>query len=223
MWHALRAELAYSRPWLLGGLGIAVGVAIILSVVFFAVGDDDPPSHVKAGLRAMFLIMAPMIVGFIVQAYRSEERRARLLLTGPLTPLQLAGVMVLLPATLFGIGLLAAGLVIGAGFLVTGKLERETLDMVGFIGGQMLTYSFMGLLVQEATAARHQRRLGAAAAGWAGFVVAVLLLAALYLVAALEIVGSQTWITMIVGHLIVAATAMASSVALYAHRTDFTR
>ena len=25
MWHALRAELAYCRPWLLGGLGLAAG------------------------------------------------------------------------------------------------------------------------------------------------------------------------------------------------------
>jgi len=84
VWHALRAELAYSRPFLLGGLGIAAGVVVILSVVFLAVGDDGPPSHSAAGIRGMFLIMAPMIVGFIAQTFRSEERRARLLLSGPL-------------------------------------------------------------------------------------------------------------------------------------------
>ena len=66
MWHALRAELAYSRSWLFGGLGLAIGVVIIVSLVFFAVGGDGPPSHAAAGIRGMFMIMAPMIVGFIV-------------------------------------------------------------------------------------------------------------------------------------------------------------
>ncbi len=28
MWHALRAELVYFRPWLLGGLGIAAFVVV---------------------------------------------------------------------------------------------------------------------------------------------------------------------------------------------------
>jgi hypothetical protein len=225
MWHALRAELAYFRPWLLGGLGIAAGVVIIVSVVFFAVGEEGPPSHAAAGIRGMFLIMAPMIVGFIAQTFRSEERRARLLLAGPLTPRQLAGVMVLLPVVLFGIAVLAAGLVIGAGSLVTGKLELESLNIVGYVGGMMFMMMMMGLLAQEATAARRQRRLRAAAAGWAGFVVAVLLFAALS-VAALYLAAPQgfvTWTHLNLGNLIVAVTAMVAFAALYAGRTDFTR
>jgi hypothetical protein len=218
MWHALRAELAYLRPWLLGGLGIASGVAILVSVVLPAVGDDGLPSHKAAGLRGMFLIMAPMVVSFIVQAYRSKERRPRLLLAGPLTPRQIAAATVLLPVILFGIGVLAAGLMIGADFLVTGKLELESLNTVGFVGGQLFVYVQLGLLAQEATAARGQRRLRGAAAGWAGFVVAVLLLQ--YLALAQEFL---TWIHLILGNLIVAVTAMVASVALYAGRTDFTR
>jgi hypothetical protein len=220
MWHALRAEIDYFWPWLLGGLGIAVGVVAIVSVVFWVVGADGPPSHVTAGIRGMFLIMAPMIVGFITQVYRSEERRTRLLLAGPLTPRQIAGVTVLLPVILFVIGALAAGLVIAASALVTGKLELETLNIVGFVGGQMLAYVQMGILAQEATAAHGQRRRRAAATGWAAFVVTVMLLAALYLVLALQLL---TWNHIILGHLIVAVTAMTASVALYTGRTDFTR
>jgi len=219
MWHALRAELAYFRPWLLGGLGIAAGVSIFVSVVFQLV-DSDAPSHVVAGLRRMFLILAPMVVGFIVQTYRSEERRARLLLAGPLTPRQLAGVMVLLPVVLFAIGVLAAGLVIGAGFLVTGKLELETLHLVGYVGGLMFMMVMMGLLAQEALAAHGQQRPLGAIAGWAGFVVAVLLLTALSLAAVL---GFLTWIHLNLGNLIVAVMAMTVSVAMYAGRNDFTR
>jgi len=215
MWHALRAELAYSRPWLLGGLGIAAGVVVFISVVFQLVGDDGPPSFVAAGLRGFFLIIAGMVVGFIVQGYRSEERRARLLLAGPLTPLHLAGVTVLLPAILFGIGVLAAGLVIGAESLVTGKLELETLRMVSGVAGMFFAMGQMGPLAQESTAARRQRRPWAAIAGWAAFVMAILLLSVLQL-----ILGS---IHGTLGQLVVALMAMAASVWLYVGRTDFTR
>jgi hypothetical protein len=211
MLHALRAELAYFRPWLLGGMGLAAGVVIIVSVVFFAVGDDGPPSHAAAGIRGMFLIMAPMIVGFIIQTLRSEERRTRLLLAGPLTPRQLAGVMVLLPVILFAIGVLAAALVISADALVTGKLAPESLHIVGYVGGMLFMGTMIGLLVQEATAAHRQRRLLAAAAGWASFVVAMLFLAAL------------TAPSLHLGNLIVALATMVATVAMYTGRTDFTR
>ena len=85
MWHALRAELAYAQSYLFGGLGIAVGVVALVSGVFYAVGEDGPPAHAAAAIRGLLLIIAPMVVCFVVQAYRSEEHRARLLLAGPLT------------------------------------------------------------------------------------------------------------------------------------------
>lgn len=222
MWHALRAELAYSRSYLLGGLGLGAGVVVIVSVVFFAVGDDGPPSHAAAGIRGMFMIMAPLITGFVVQALRTEERRARLFLAGPFTPRQVAGAMVLLPVILYGIGVLGAGLVMGAEALVSGKLELEALNMVGYVGGLIFMMVQMGLLAQEATAAHQQRRRRAAVAGWAGFVGAVLLLVTLSL-AALVLQWPLTWISLHLGNLIVAVPAMFASVALYAGRTDFTR
>lgn len=222
MWHALRAELAYFRPWLLGGMGLAVGVVVIVSVVFYAVGDDGPPSHAAAGIRGMFLIMAPMIVGFIIQTLRSEERRTRLLLAGPFTPRQLAGVMVLLPVILFAIGVLAAALVISADALVTGKLALESLHIVGYVGGMMFMGMMIGLLVQEATAAHRQRRLRAAAAGWASFVLAMLFLAALT-AAAVFLQGPMSWPSLHLGNLIVALATMVASVSMYTGRTDFTR
>ena len=222
MWHALRAELAYSRPWLFGGLGIAAGVAILLEVVFYAVGEDGPPSATAAGLRGMFLVMAPMIVGFIVQAYRHEERRTRLLMAGPLTPRQIAGVAVLLPTVLSAIGVLAAVLVMGAAFLLGSGLALESVHLAGYVGGMMFMMLMMGLLAQEAAAARRQGRSRAAATAWAGFVVAVLVLAGLSL-AAILLQGELTWISLHLGNLVVAALAMLASVALYEGRNDFTR
>ena len=222
MWHALRAELAYFRPWLFGGLGLATGVVAIVTLVFFAVGDDGPPSHAAAGIRAMLLIMAPVIVGFIVQGYRAEEQRVRLLLAGPLTPRQLAGVAVLLPVVLFAIGVLAAGLSLGVETAITGRLETEGLHLAGYVGGLLLMMEMVGLMAQEATAAHRQRRRRAAAAGWAVLVVAVLFLAALT-ASALVLQGPLTWPSLHLGNLVVALAAMAATVALYAGRTDFTR
>jgi len=220
MWRALRAELAYSRPFLLGGLGIAAGVVALVSVVFYAVGDEGPPSTVATGLRGMFFILAPMIVGFITQGTRTEERRARLLLAGPLTPKQLAMAAVALPVVLFGIGSLAAGLVIAAGVLIAGGPDRESLNIVIFVGGQMFTYVQLGLLAQEASAAHHQRRTSARVTGWTCFVAAIVLLTALYLLLSLELL---TWAHLILGHVVVAVAVMATVVSLYTGRTDFTR
>lgn len=220
MLRALRAELAYFWPWLLGGLGIATGVVIIISVVFSVVGDEGPTGSEAAGIRAMFMVLAPMVVGFIVQGVRSEERRARLLLAGPLTARDFAGAMVLLPVVLFAIGVLAAGLVIGIESLITGRFDQESLNTVGFVGGQLFVYTQMGLLAQEAAAARSQQRLTAAVAGWAGFVVAVALVAAMYLALARQL---ATWDQLLLGHAIVAVLIMVVTVTLYTGRTDFTR
>lgn len=223
MWHALRAELAYSGLALLAGLGIAVGVVVIVSVVFIAVGEDGPPSSEVAFLPGMFLMMAPLLVGFVVQAFRNDERRSRLLLAGPLTPRQIAGASVLLPVVFLGVGLLSAGLVLGAGALFGRELNPESLYIVGFVGALIFAYVQMGLMIQEAVAAGGERRGRAAAAGWGGFAAAVVLLLALCLAAALGWLGSLTWVYMILGHLIVAAAAMVATVELYAGRTDFTR
>jgi hypothetical protein len=212
MWHALRAELAYFRPWLLGGLGIAAGVAVLMTVLMhLPTVDSDAPSF----LPAMFFIIAGMVVAFIAQSYRWEERRARLLMAGPLTPRQLAGVTVLLPACLVGLGVLAGGLWVGVTSLITGSLEPATLPTLGGFAGQFYTYAQMGPLAQEATAARRQRRGRAAIAGWAVFVGAIPFLAVSWFYFA-SIHGH-------LGQLIAAATVMVASTVLYEGRTDFTR
>ena len=212
MLHALRTDLAYFRPWLLGGLGIAAGVAAMLTVLMqLPTVDADPPSWVPA----FFFIIAGMVVAFIAQSYRSEERRARLLLAGPLTPRQLAGVMVLLPACLVGLGALAGGLWLGVTSLITGPLEPAALPTLGVFTVQFLAYAQMGPLAQEATAARRQRRGRAAIAGWTVFVGAIF-----FLVASQFVLGS---IYGLLWQLVVVVTAMVVSAALYQGRTDFTR
>lgn len=212
MWHALRAELVYFRPWLLGGLGIAAFVSTLLTVLaIFVDGADGVPGF----LAGMFPIIAGMVVAFIAQSYRSEEHRARLLLAGPMTPRQLAGVMVLLPSCLVGLGALAGAVFVGAIALLTGPLQEATQPTLGVFAVQFLAYAQMGPLAQEATAARNQRRNGAAVVGWGVFVGAVFLL-----VATQFVLGSTYGV---LAQLVTVIVAMAVAAVLYLGRTDFTR
>jgi hypothetical protein len=193
---------------------------ILISVIFYAVGDEGPPSFAAAGIRAMFLMMAPMIVGFITQTFRYEERRTRLLLAGPITPRDIAWATALLSVILFAIGVLGAGLMIGVDSLVSGKFALESLQIVGYVGGLMFAMTQIGLLIQESIAARLQGRLRASMAGWAVFALTALLAMVLPMGAAWGLMG---WPHLHLFNLIAALVAMVGSVALYKGRTDFTR
>lgn len=212
MLRALKTELEYFLPWLLGGLGIALFVVVLLSVlVRFLEEGEGPPGFVIA----IFPVIAGMVVAFVAQGYRVEERRARLLLSGPLTPRQLAGVTVLLPVCFTGVGTLAAAPMIGLATLITGKFEPASIPLVAGFAGQFWAYAQLGPLAGESTAARRQRRDAAAAAGWGVFVCAILVLAA-----------AQFFMHSIFGHVGIAATALTAmgvAAALYQRRTDFTR
>jgi hypothetical protein len=212
MWRALKAELVYFRPWLLGGLGIAAGISVLMHVIKWYVGDGE---GMPGFLTNMFLFIGAMVVAFIAQTYRSEERRARLLLAGPMTPRQLAGVLVLLPACLVGIGVLLTALKIGLETLITGGLEFADVRMTASFAGEFWAYAQLGPLAQESSAARRQGRGGAGLFGWAVFATAILLLAASMLFR-----GS---IQGFVGQLMVVVASLAVAATLYEGRTDFTR
>lgn len=214
MLRALKAELTYFAPWLLGGLGIASFVSGLLIFLTVFVNDSD---GVPGFVVGMFPVIAGMVVAFIAQSYRSEERRARLLLAGSMTPRQLAGVLVVLPACLVGLGAIFGGLWVAlAWWLVrAGSFEGATLPTLGMFSVQFLAYAQMGPLAQEATAAHNQRRRRAAVLGWAVFVGAIL-----FLVAAQFLLDSVFGRVALVG---VIATAMVVAAMLYTGRTDFTR
>lgn len=212
MWHALKAELAYFRPWLLGAFGIAAFVVLLLSVIIrFFEDSDGPPFFVVT----IFPFIAGMVVSFIAQSYRAEERRARLLLTGPLTPGQLAGITVLLPLCFFGFSVVAAVFIFGAAYLITGGFEPSSLLVTTGFAGQALGAAQLGPLAQEASAARRQERRSASFVGWAIFFSAVLVLALgqlfLHTPAGLAGVGMTIAAVMVAGQ------------RLYEGRTDFTR
>jgi hypothetical protein len=212
MWRALKAELIYSWPWIFGGLGIAAFVVVLLSVlVRFLEEGEGPPSFVVA----MFPIIAGMVVSFVVQGYRVEERRSRMLLAGPLTPGQLSGVTVLLPVLLVGSCALAGIPMIWLATLIMGKIEPSEYRVIVGFAGQFWAYAQLGPLAQESVAARRQQRTMAALIGWAVFSGAILVLAV-----------SQFFQHQISGHLgvaMAAAAALGFAAVLYRGRTDFTR
>jgi len=212
MWHALIAELRYFRVWLLGGLGIGAGVSLLMYMLKWFVDDAE---GIPGFLTSIFLLIAGMVVSFIVQSYRSEERRIRLLLAGPLTPAQLAAITVLLPVCFMTIGALASVLMIGLTALFAGRLDATDLRMTAVFGVEFWAYAQMGPLVQETTAARRQGRGLAATVGWALFGVSILLLA----------VGMffRHLILANLGQLMAIAIAMGVAAKLYTGRTDFTR
>ncbi|MBZ0111928.1 MAG: hypothetical protein K8J08_05680 [Thermoanaerobaculia bacterium] len=219
MWQALRAELAYLRPWLLGGLGIAVAVMALVSVIFATFGG--PPAVAASAIRAMFPLAACLIVAFIVQAYHKDERRALLFLAGPVTPRQLAMVRVLIPLALGICGMLVAALILSVDSAITGSVAFETLQIVGYVGGQLLLYTQMGLLIQEAVVSARQRRRSAALAGWATLFGGAILLTVVTF-AALASQGPSTWPSLHGANLIASAILMVVTVRLYTGRTDFT-
>ena len=213
MWHVLRTELYYFLPWLFGGLGIAVGITILLSVLLGFLGGGE---RVPSFLPGMFPILAGMVVSFIAQSLRFEERRARLLLAGPVTPGQLGWVTVLLPACLVALGALAAIPMLGLAALIGSKVEPASFRMLGALVGQFFAYAQIGPLVQEAVAAKRQGRLGAATAAWSGIVLALPFLTAFYWL------ESQPML-LVLSYLVAIAMVMSGCVALYRGRTDFTR
>ena len=166
MWQVLKAELAYVRPWLLGALGIASAVLVLMTLVFAYGTDGSTDPWVESGIRAMFLLMAPLIVTFIMQAYRSEERRLRLLMAGPVTPRQVVIVSVLLTLALLGVGVglsVALTLVEAA---ISGAFEIRSIHLPAMVGGVMFAAGQMVALAQESVAAHNQGRRTAARLGW---------------------------------------------------------
>lgn len=218
MWRVIRAEFDYYRWYLIVGVAIALGVIAIVSSILWAVGAGREANRILL----MFLVQVPMIVGYVIMGSRYEEKRELLLLSGPLTPRQIAMRRVVISLVLLGLAvfLVLSGVLVL--FLLTGRVEPESLQICGYVGGLMFAILQLIPLVQEAAAAREQRRVRAAAAGWAGFVGAILAFAAVS-VFGIVVQGPWSWPGMHAANAVIALAAMIGGVFLYAGRTDFTR
>jgi hypothetical protein len=213
MWRALRAELAYFRPWLLGGLGIGAGVTILLGILLGIFGGaEDTPSF----LPGMFAVLAGMVVAFIAQSYRAEERRARLLLSGSLTPAQLSGVLVLLPPCLVGLGALAAVPMLALSAALSAGYDSSTQGVLAILTGQFLAYAQLGPLFQETAAARRQGRSRPAMVGSLAIAVVLPVLISFYWF-------SHRPLVFVAGYVVMVGIIAIVSAKLYQGRTDFTR
>ena len=220
MWQVLKAEMAYARPWLVGALGIASAVAVLITFIL-AYGTDDSDAWVGSGIRGMFFLMAPLIVGFVMQGHRRQEHRARLLLAGPLTPRQVALLSVIQALGLLAVGVGFAGsLMLIEGF-IRGTFDSQAVHLTAMVGGVMFATGQMVALAQESVAARQERRRAATWVGWGLFVAAVLAYIGCQVFSIVERT-SLTWRILHVTNGVVAVVAMVVSVLLFERRTDFT-
>jgi hypothetical protein len=212
MWHALKAELAYFRIWLVGAFGIALGITVMLYVLKWLFDDGE---GVPVFVNNMFLLIATMVVAFVALGMRVEERRSLLLMAGPMTPTQAAGVLVLLPACLMAVGLVITAVMMGATALIAGRIDPEGARVTASLAGEFWAAAQLGPLAQESSAARRQGRNRAGLLGWILFAAIILAL-----IGMMFLRGS---IPGLLGHLTVIGAAMAAALMLYRGRTDFTR
>ena len=82
MWHALSVELLYFRRFMVGAALIALAAAGMVNLLVWSGAGEGPPAFIASGLPSLGMIIGAMVVGFIAQGTRSEERRMRLLLAG---------------------------------------------------------------------------------------------------------------------------------------------
>jgi hypothetical protein len=216
MWHALRAELTYFRTPLLFAWAIALGVALLVNgLTFVADTEKQPDTVLTVGLPGIFFVIAAMVVAFIAQGTRGDERRMRLLLMGSLTPVHLGLILVVLPAALIALGVVLGFSLLVLATTIVGDLRAEPILMVSGVASQMVTVVQMGPLAQESTAARRQKRTAQAALGWTIFVVAI------FLMALFQTFEGTT--PGFIGNLTLAAALMTISAWMFCRRTDFTR
>lgn len=222
MWNAIRAELAYSRPWLAGGLGIAIGVTAIVAGAFYFGGGDGEAPYAAAGVRGMFTVMAPLIAAYIAQGLRIEERRSQLFLRGSLTPLQIAAISLAIPIIFATMGIAAGAIVMTIDAALTGRFDLRSIHFVAYIGGTMFSMAFTALLLQEAVAAHRQRRRKTALAAWSSLAVAAALWVTLN-EGAFIFRWPDNWPTLHLANVAVALAAAIAFTTFHSRRTDFTR
>lgn len=166
MWRLVEATIRYHLPALVIAWTIALGVAgLIHALRWFA--DGKAELGLTGFLGGLFLAVASMVVGFVVQGIEKEEKRTRLHVGLPFTPLQVAVARVAAPLVL-----LAAGVVAGIGFAaITGMLGSvpggvRSMHTLPVIGAQFAFYLQIPTLLIEAGHLRERRGLFAAASVW---------------------------------------------------------
>ncbi len=169
MWPLLRAELTYTRVFLVAAWAIAAGVALFVNLMVFLGGKAEP--FVIGVLPGLFIVVASMVAAFIAQGSRAEEHRLRLYLQTPHPPLEVALAMVAVPVVFTAAGAAVGLVTVLVTDLVLGPLARVTPQIPATVALHLLAVNLLGLLAAEASTAWTQRRRGRATTAWLVFIV----------------------------------------------------
>jgi len=146
VWQLVSLTLRYYRRWLASAWGLAFATAVTVQLLTWLNRDSGAP-RLAFLLAGLFLVIASMVVGIMIQATDSAEKRARLLMTLPVTRDQLALAQVLSPLAVLALGVVAGGAVTLVGTLVGAGTEPRPFPLPLFIAGQTGFYMYFPTLM----------------------------------------------------------------------------
>jgi ABC-type transport system involved in multi-copper enzyme maturation permease subunit len=146
VWQLVNLTLRYYRRWLASAWGLALAVAVTVQILTWLNRDSEAP-RLAFLLAGLFLVIGSMVVGIMIQATESSEKRSRLLMTLPVTRDQLALAQVLSPLAVLALGVVAGGAVTLVGTLVGAGTESRPFPLPLFIAGQTGFYMYFPTLM----------------------------------------------------------------------------
>jgi len=148
VWQLVSLTLRYYRRWLASAWGMALAIAVMVQILTSLNRSGDAP-RLAFLLAGLFLVLASMVVGIMIQATDSSEKRARLLMTLPVTRDQLALAQVLSPLAVLALGVVAGGTVTLVGTMLGVASEARPFPLPLFIAGQTGFYMYFPTLMPE--------------------------------------------------------------------------
>lgn len=146
MWQLVSLTLRYYRRWLLSAWGLALAIAVTVQVLTWLNRDGEAP-RLAFLLAGLFLVVASMVVGIMIQVTEASEKRGRLLMALPVTRDQLALAQVVSPLAVLALGVIAGGAVTLVGTLFGPGTESRPFPLPLFIAGHTGFYMYFPTLM----------------------------------------------------------------------------
>jgi ABC-type transport system involved in multi-copper enzyme maturation permease subunit len=148
VWQLVSVTLHYYRRWLAFAWGMALAIAVMVQILTMLNRSDEAP-RLAFLLARTFLVVGSMVVGIMIQAAESSEKRSRLLMTLPVTRDQLARAQVLAPLAVLALGVLAGTGVALGGSLLGARGDGGPFPLPLLIAGQTGFYMYFPTLMPE--------------------------------------------------------------------------
>jgi hypothetical protein len=220
MWCLVREGLRFYRRVLLISWAFGISIFVLVVAIIALVGSvHDLNVVAKAGVQLpLAILIASMIAGFIVTGTERSENRVRMHLMFPLPIGQVAVARVLLPAALMLLGLAVSHVLFAVLLALEGSPALSPRHVaVDFVAATLLFWLQLPLAIREIIELRHR-------APWTATLVPDgLLVTAVALMVVVQVVPWHSVALRAAAAVALAVVLMASSVALFLRRTQFTK